>query len=204
MRDEADGPIESLDSVDTDGQKKKTISLSFTELFTIFRKRSERVSGTIDQVENGWTQIVSTNTDLQTAIDQAYKNEQLARQATEQDSLLSVPQLFENLIKSAQADQDASEEIGKSDPISAIEGPATDGLRKAANADHLSRELVDVRKTALPSMRENAIALTERKRQVEWIDAALDDFADRAQTLATEALSFNCLLYTSPSPRDRG
>ena len=191
VRDEADGPIESLDSVDTDGQKKKTISLSFTELFTIFRKRSERVSGTIDQVENGWTQIVSTNTDLQTAIDQAYKNEQLARQATEQDSLLSVPQLFENLIKSAQADQDASEEIGKSDPISAIEGPATDGLRKAANADHLSRELVDVRKTALPSMRENAIALTERKRQVEWIDAALDDFADRAQSLATEALSFN-------------
>jgi len=81
VRDEGDGPIESQDSVDADGQKKKTISLSFTELFKIFRKRSERVSGTIDQVENGWTQIVSTNTDLQAAIDQAYENEQLARQA---------------------------------------------------------------------------------------------------------------------------
>lgn len=191
VRDEGDGPIESQDSVDNDGQKKKTISLSFTELFKIFRKRSERVSGTIDQVENGWTQIVSTNTDLQAAIDQAYENEQLARQATEQDSLLSVPQLFENLLNSAQADQDASEELGKTDPISAIAGPATDGLRKAANADQLSRELVDVRKSALPSLRKNAAELAERNRQVEWIDAALDDFADRAQSLATEAMSTN-------------
>ncbi len=191
VRDEGDGPIESQNSVDADGQKKQTISLSFAELFKIFRKRSDRVSGTIDKVENGWTQIVSTNTDLQAAIDQAYDTEQQARQATEQDSLLSVPQLFENLLKSAQADQDASEELGKSDPISAIAGPATDGLRKAANADHLSRELVDVRKSALPSMRKNAAALAERKRQVEWIDAALDDFADRAQSLATEAMSTN-------------
>jgi hypothetical protein len=191
VRDEGDGPIESQDSVDADGQKKKTISLSFKELFKIFRKRSERVSGTIDQVESGWTQIVSTNTDLQAAIDQAYDIEQEARSATEQDSLLSVPQLFENLLKSAQADQDASEVLGKTDPISAIAGPATDGLRKAANADQLSRELVDVRKSAIPSMRKNANALAERNRQVEWIDAALDDFADRAQSLATEAMSSN-------------
>ena len=191
VRDEGDGPIESHQSVGADGQKKQTIALSFAELFKIFRKRSERVSGTIDQVENGWTQIVSTNTDLQAAIDKAYDIEQQARQATEQDSLLSVPQLFENLLKSAQADQDASEEVGKTDPISAIAGPATDGLRKAANAAQLSGELVDVRKSALPSLRKNAAALAERKRQVEWIDAALDDFADRAQSLATEAMSTN-------------
>ena len=191
VRDEGDGPIESQDSLDADGQKQKTIALSFAELFKIFRKRSERVSGTIDQVENGWTQIVSTNTDLQAAIDQAYEIEQQAREATEQDSLLSVPQLFENLLKSAQADQDASEEVGKTDPISAIAGPATDGLRKAANAAQLSRELVDVRTTAVPSLRESAAALAERQRQVEWIDAALDDFTDRAQSLATEAMSTN-------------
>ncbi len=191
VRDEGDGPIESQDSVGADGQKKKTIALSFPELFKIFRKRSERVSGTIDQVENGWTQIVSTNTDLQSAIDKAYDIEQEARQATEQDSLLSVPQLFEDLLKSAQADQDASEELGKTDPISAIAGPATDGLRKAANAAQLSRELVDIRKEAIPALRKSAAALAERKRQVEWIDAALDDFTDRAQSLATEAMSAN-------------
>jgi hypothetical protein len=191
VRDDGDGPVESQDFVDADGQKSETISLSFAELFQIFRKRSERVSGTIDAVETGWTKIVSTNTDLQAAIDQAYDSEQAARQATEQDSLLSVPQLFENLLKSAQADQDASEELGKTDPISAIAGPATDGLRKAANGAQLSHELVDVRKEALPSMRKSATALAQRKRQVQWIDAALDDFADRAQSLATEAMSVN-------------
>ncbi len=191
VRDESDGLVKSRESVGADGETTKTIALSFAELFNIFRKRAQRAGGTINRVENGWTEIVSTNTDLQRAIDQAYQHEQQARQATEQDSLLSVPQLFENLLKSAQADQDASEELGKSDPISAIEGPAAHGLRKAANADQLSRALVDVRQSALPSIRTNAGALDQRNRQVEWIDAALDDFADRAQSLTTEALATN-------------
>ena len=189
VRDEEDGLIEPVSRVDADGRQQKTIALSFKELFKIFRKRSERISETIDRVENGWTQIVSTNTELQSAIDGASANEQLAREATEQDSLLNVPQLFESLLHAAQADQDTSEEIGKHDPISAIAGPATDGLRKATNAGHLSRELVAVRETLIPSIRTDAVKLNDRHRQVEWVDAALDDFTDRAQTLANDALA---------------
>ena len=189
VRDEEDGPIKTQTQTTKDGEKKKTIELSFAELFQIFRKRSQRVQSTITEVETGWTNIVSTNNDLQRAIDTASENEQKARTLTEQDSLLSVPQLFDDLLKSAQADQDASEVMGKHDPISAIAGPATDGLRKAANADELSRQLIAVRELFFPSIRKGGKDLDERGRAVEWIDAALDDFTERAQTLATEALS---------------
>ena len=189
VRDEEDGPIKTQTETTTDGEKKSTIELSFAELFQIFHKRSQRVQNTINEVETGWTNIVSTNNDLQRAIDTASENEQKARALTEQDSLLSVPQLFDDLLKSAQADQDASEVMGKTDPISAIAGPATDGLRKAANADELSRQLIAVRELFFPAIRQGGADLDQRGRAIEWIDAALDDFTARAQTLATEALS---------------
>ena len=139
--------------------------------------------------ESGWTQIVSTNKDLQSAIDEASLHEQKATEATEEDGLLHVPQLFDELLKSAQADQDEAEAVGKTDPISAIEGPATTGLRKAANADELARQLSAVRETLIPSIRKNSQELDQRKRDIDWVDAALDDFTGRAQQLATDALT---------------
>ena len=172
----------------TADDKPSKISLSFTELFKIFRERSDSANETIGHVESGWTQIVSTNKDLQNAIDEASLHEQNAREATEQDGLLHVPQLFDELLKSAQADQYEAETIGKSDPISAIEGPATSGLRKAANADELARQLTDVRAELIPNIQKNTVALDERNRVIDWVDAALDDFTDRAQQLATDAL----------------
>ena len=177
------------DPNNTDGDGPQKISLSFTELFKIFRERSISANETIGQVESGWTQIVSTNKDLQNAIDEASQHEQKAREATEADGLLHVPQLFDELLKSAQADQDEAESVGKTDPISAIEGPATTGLRKAANADELARQLTGVRTTLIPSIRKNTQGLDERKREIDWVDAALDDFTDRAQQLATDALT---------------
>ena len=181
-----DAANDSPDAATTGPQK---VSLGFTELFKIFRERSISAHETIGRVETGWTQIVATNKDLQNAIDEASLHEQKARDATETDGLLHVPQLFDELLKSAQADQDEAEVIGKTDPISAIEGPATTGLRKAANADELARHLFDVRGTLIPSIRKDAQQLDDRKRQIDWIDAALDDFTDRAQQLAKDALS---------------
>lgn len=176
------------DPNNTDGDRPQKISLSFTELFKIFRQRSISANETIGKVESGWTQIVSTNKDLQSAIDEASLHEQKAREATEDDGLLHVPQLFDELLKSAQADQDQAESVGRADPISAIEGPATTGLRKAANADELARQLTDVRAKLIPSIRMNAQGLDERNRDIDWVDAALDDFTDRAQKIASDAL----------------
>ena len=177
------------DPNNTDGDGPRKISLSFTELFKIFRERSISAHQTIGQVESGWTQIVSTNKDLQSAIDKASQHEQKATEATEEDGLLHVPQLFDELLKSAQADQDEAELVGKTDPISAIEGPATTGLRKAANADELARQLSGVREALIPSIRKNSQELDQRKRNIDWVDAALDDFTDRARQLATDALT---------------
>jgi len=176
------------DSPDTIATGPQKVSLSFTELFKIFRERSISANETIGQVETGWTQIVSTNKDLQSAIDKASLHEQKARDATEADGLFHVPQLFDELLKSAQADQDEAEVIGKTDPISAIQGPATTGLRKAANADELARQLFDARETLIPSIRKDAKQLDDRQREIDWVDAALDDFTDRAQQLAKDAL----------------
>lgn len=172
-----------------DGEPTKVLSLNFADLFKIFRRRSDRAAATIDQVEQGWTMITSTNADLQQAIDEAYENEKLAREATEADGLLHVPEVFDELLKSAQADQDASEEQGKHDPVSAIAGHATNGLRKAANANEISLQLVDIRREQLPAIRQNAVALQECGRKVQWIDAALDDFADRARAMTLAAVS---------------
>ena len=183
---EHDAASDSPETVTTGPQK---VSLSFTELFKIFRERSISANETIGRVETGWTQIVATNKDLQNAIDKASLHEQKARDATEADGLLHVPQLFDELLKSAQADQDEAEVVGKTDPISAIEGPATIGLRKAANADELARQLFGARETSIPSIRKDAQQLDDRKREIDWIDAALDDFTDRAQQLAEDALS---------------
>ncbi len=166
----------------------RKMSLSFTELFEIFRQRSVSANDTIEQVEQGWTKIVSTNQELQSAIDSASAHEQTSRDASETDGLLYVPQLFDDLLKSAQEDQDQAEIIGKHDPISAIEGPATRGLRKAANADQLARQLITVRENLIPSIRSHAELLVQRDRDVEWVDAALNDITDRAQRVATEAL----------------
>lgn len=177
------------DPDNTEGDGPQKVSLSFTELFEIFRQRSISANETIGQVESGWTQIVSTNKDLQSAIDEASLHEQKATEATEDDGLLHVPQLFDELLKSAQADQDEAESVGKTDPISAIEGPATTGLRKAANADALARQLTAVRETLIPSIRKNTQGLDDRGRDVAWVDAALDNFTDRAQALATDALT---------------
>ena len=184
MEDEAGDDPEA-----TGEDKPAKISLSFIELFKIFRERSISANETIGQVETGWTQIVSTNQDLQHAIDEASRHEQASREATETDGLLHVPQLFDELLKSAQEDQDEAERVGKHDPISAIEGPATTGLRKAANADELARQLLFVREGLVPSIRTNTQALSDRDRDIQWVDVALDDFTQRAQQLATAALS---------------
>ncbi len=176
------------DPNNTDGDGPRKISLSFTELFEIFRQRSISANETIGQVESGWTQIVSTNKDLQSAIDEASLHEQKAREATEEDGLLHVPQLFDELLKSAQADQDEAEVVGRTDPISAIQGPATTGLRKAANADELALQLTGVREQLIPSIRTHTEELDQRNREIDWVDAALDDFTDRAQSLAADAL----------------
>ena len=178
--------INDLESTEDD--KPSKISLSFTELFKIFRERSDSANETIGKVETGWTQIVSTNQDLQNAIDEASRNEQASREATEADGLLHVPQLFDELLKSAQEDQDEAERVGRHDPISAIEGPATTGLRKAANADELARQLLFVREGLVPSIRTNTEALDNRERDIQWVDVALDDFTERAQTLSIKAL----------------
>ena len=181
---------DAVDDLDTsDGDKPAKISLSFTELFKIFRERSISANETIGRVETGWTQIVSTNQDLQHAIDEASRHEQASREATENDGLLHVPQVFDELLHSAQEDQDEAERMGKHDPISAIEGPATTGLRKAANADELARQLLFVREGLVPSIRTNTQALDERGREIQWVDVALDDFTDRARHLATSALT---------------
>ena len=118
------------DTETTEDDKPSKISLSFTELFKIFRERSDSANETIGKVESGWTQIVSTNQDLQSAIDEASRHEQESREATEADGLLHVPQLFDELLQSAQEDQDEAERVGKHDPISAIEGPATTGFAR--------------------------------------------------------------------------
>lgn len=173
---------------DSSGDAPRKIALSFTELFKIFRARSMSANETIGQVETGWTQIVSTNKDLQNAIDEASTHEQKAREASEADGLLHVPQLFDDLLKSAQENQDEAEAIGKHDPISAIEGPATTGLRQAANADELARQLLNVREDLIPTIRSNTQLLDQRGRAIQWVDAALEDFTDRAQQLATDAL----------------
>lgn len=170
-------------------QAPQEISLSFSELFKIFRERSRSANETIGQVESGWTQIVSTNRDLQTAIDQAAAEEQQSREASESDGLLFVPQLFDELLSSAQADQTRAQTLGRSDPISAIEGPATTGLRKSANADQLAKQLNDVRRELIPSIRTHAQSLLQRGREVQWVDAAIDDFTDRAQALTSQALT---------------
>ena len=172
----------------TDDDKPSKISLSFTELFKIFRERSDSANETIGKVEMGWTQIVSTNQDLQNAIDEASRHEQESREATEVDGLLHVPQLFDELLRSSQEDQDEAERVGKHDPISAIEGPATTGLRKAANADELARQLLYVREGLVPSIRTNTQSLDKRHRDIQWVDVALDDFTERAQNLAIKAL----------------
>ena len=172
----------------TEDDEPSNVSLSFTELFKIFRERSDSANETIGKVETGWTQIVSTNQDLQSAIDEASRHEQESREATEADGLLHVPHLFDELLKSAQEDQDEAERVGKHDPISAIEGPATTGLRKAANADELARQLLSVREGLVPSIRTNTQALDKRGRDIQWVDVALDDFTDLARTLAIKAL----------------
>jgi hypothetical protein len=183
----SDGESATSQASSTAGPQK--ISLSFSQLFEIFQQRSRSANETIGQVESGWTQIVSTNRDLQAAIDQASAEEQKARDASESDGLLQVPQLFDDLLKSAQSDQDQAEQIGRTDPISAIQGPATTGLRKAANADQLAKQLNEVRESIIPSIRANTQSLQHRGREIQWVDAALDDFTERAQTLSNDALS---------------
>ena len=50
----------------------------------------------------------------------------------------------------------------------------------------------------------NSEKVSDNTRKIESIKAAVEDSGNRNEDLEVLALSETCLLYTSPSPRDRG
>ncbi len=164
------------------------ITLSYSELFRLFRAKSTRTAEAIQRVEDAWSRIVQTAAEVQTKIDQAQAAERQASDASAADGLFAVPSLFQSLLPSAQAEQDQGEDLGRTDPVQALEGPLAESARKAADALQLANTIVECRQAVLPGVERGEQALKQRQRDTEWIGQALEQLGAAANELAGQGV----------------
>ncbi|MCA9150641.1 MAG: hypothetical protein KDA92_15120, partial [Planctomycetales bacterium] len=177
------------------GETPESISLTFEQVFSAFRDRGKAAGATLDQLEHALANVNDELNQLQTQIDEATGIEKELTQLAEQDGFFEVPHFFDALLPSAQADQDAAEDIATADPVQAIRQRLPAGARKIAEGLRLAKMIQHARQTVFPTFDEHAPRLRELGYPTEWIAQAAHELGAQADTLfkqaAAESVSAN-------------
>ncbi|MEM8678784.1 MAG: hypothetical protein AAGF97_05430, partial [Planctomycetota bacterium] len=165
----------------------ETIRRTFEQVFDAFHDRCDFTAETLDVIESSLLRVSDKLNELQTEIDRLGVTEQELQQATEQDGFFDVPELFDALIPSAQADLDTADDMGAEDPVRAMQEFIPSGFRKVSEANLITGTIKRARGEVFPTLNEHAPQLEALGYDTRWIPETLMELSVLANSLFQRA-----------------
>lgn len=141
-----------------------------------------RAEECLDEVDRAWTTIVDRRSSLSRRI------EELGHRPVFDDCWLACEALDEFWIPAMREIHAKAVEIGKSDPVSALQGPIVEGERMVEEAGRLSNIVITFRKKAWSGIVDGEAALDARGRATIWVDQSLSSLGARCDEVAREGV----------------
>ena len=172
------------------------ITLTFEDAYGAFQKRGDDAEAALTEFENALTEIHDVLSSLQKSLETLAENEKKLQQAAVQDGYLAVPNFFETLIPSIQADLASADQLAAFDAVQAMRGPIAAAQRKIADSQLLSLCLDSAHAEIVPVLQGCVSELNALGFSGDWIDAQLDSLTKEADELfkvaANDSVAAQC------------
>ncbi len=184
LRDERGEPERILGQLEA----YEPFELSFSALIKASNHHVARATENLGIVERAWASISETLEVLQTDCDQLASRERKLSQAAEEDGFFSMPALFEVLLPESQKLLDQAVDLGATDPVGALQGPAKVARQVIDLGAKLEGVILQARKQLLPGMKSKGERLRTEGVETLWISRFLDEYSLEADALAHAAV----------------
>lgn len=175
-----------------DGQPEPTeipdeVVLTFDEIYQAIQARRERAAQAIEKLENSLMNVSDELNRLQNELQGALDQDKRLSNASDSDRLFVLPNYFDVLIPSAQADLKEADSMAATDAVAAIDGPVQLASRKLQEARTLANSIEEFRLKGLPEMVSLADKLRALGYPTHWMDVELDQRSHWANQLMERA-----------------
>ena len=172
----------SLDRSDG-GQSRDSISLNFETVFAAFRERTLSAANTLDRIESSLLEASDQLQALQDRIDEATAIEKTISEQAVDDQFFAVPDFFETLLPSIQADHDEADDLIATDPAQVVDVQIPRAVHKLDDAMALTDAIETARSEVFPLFDQHAPRLKQAGFETQWIETAVTTLGDHANQL---------------------
>ncbi|MEM1294545.1 MAG: hypothetical protein AAGH89_04215 [Verrucomicrobiota bacterium] len=184
LRDERGEPERILGHLEA----HEPFELSFPALIEACNHHVARATKNLGTVEKAWASISETQEALQTDCDTLSNLERKLATASVDDGFFAVENLFEGLIPEVQGLLDQAVDIGATDPVGALQGPAKEARRLIRSGTSLAEVILRAREQRFSSMKSNGEQLRKNGVETLWIDRFLAEYSLEADGIAESAI----------------
>ncbi len=164
-------------------------SISFKQLISAFDERQAAVTSKLDRletcidglpmlIEKGGQTIENLSHELSETDD-----------ASQSDGYFHFDTMQEKLLPETDRLLRATQDLGKSDPVSAMEGPASQAERILADATNLVSSIVKARAILFPVISKATEQLEAKQLATQWITNAFQQYTAEVETISQAALT---------------
>lgn len=184
LRDEQGEPERILGHLEA----HEPFEMSFPSLIDACNQHVSRATKNLGIVEKAWASISETQEALQTDCDTLAELERKLASASADDGFFAVENLFELLIPEIQRLLDQAVDIGATDPVGALDGPAKEARRLIRNGTSLAEVILRGREQRFADMKAGAMQLEENGVETAWIQRFLAEYSLEADGIVESAI----------------
>ncbi len=162
--------------------------LSFGALIDACNQHVTRATENLNTVENAWATISETLEILQTDCDELAARERKLAAAAERDGFFPVPALFDAVLPEIQQLLDQAVDLGATDPVGALDGPAKQARGIISQGLRLVSVILTARKQRLPGMKTKSEKLRDEGVDTQWVVRFLEEYSLEADGIAHSIL----------------
>ncbi|MEZ6134411.1 MAG: hypothetical protein R3C53_05820 [Pirellulaceae bacterium] len=170
-----------------DGTVPDEITMTFEDVFSAFQQRGDQAETALNTIEDSLASIHDTLTSAQGELQGLVETEKTLTQAAEQDLYFQLPNFFESLIPSIQADLAEADRLSAFDAVQAMQTTIPLARRKMSEAKTLANHLSMARQSLFPRLKQASERLRELQYATEWIDQILNELGSRANHVLKQA-----------------
>jgi hypothetical protein len=163
------------------------IALTFEDVFRAFNERFRDAAEGLQTLEMSLAEVQTRLKTLQEGISQAEVKDQKLLKDGQTDGYFALPNFFEKLLPSLQADLRKADDLSGFDPVQAVRVPLAQGMRKLKELDTLAEIIEAARSQLFPILQQHADRLKAFDYRLDWIDERLDDLSLEANQLMGQA-----------------
>ena len=165
-----------------DGTVPDEITMTFEDVYKAFEQRGDDAESSLNTIEHCLTEIHDTLNARQQDLEQAAAQEKELALAAEQDHYFSLPNYFEKLLPSVQADLAEADKLSAFDAVQAMQTPIPAATRKMTEAAALAGHLTKAQQELFPQLTAATEKINARGYASNWVDdelRAIGEDADR-------------------------